>query len=85
MDGFRRMLGSVISILIKSLRSQLATVHGLDFGIPAEKTGLQHLCIKAISPAWERANIRLAFIFYVSMVGMPMALDKCYGIDESAL
>ena len=23
----------------------MVTVHGLDFGIPAEKTGLQHLCL----------------------------------------
>jgi len=31
----------------KHLHNRLATIHGLDFGIHAEMTGLQHLCITA--------------------------------------
>ena len=31
----------------------------LDFGIPAEMTGLKHLCITLISPAWEPLSCKL--------------------------
>ncbi len=31
----------------------------LDFGIPAEMTGLQHLCITMRAPAWEPLSCKL--------------------------
>ena len=62
MDGFRRRLGLVVSILIKHLRSRLSTVHGLDFGIPAEKTGfcllVYHDESRSLETGIKRYNFR---------------------------
>ena len=38
--------------LASHLHSRLVTVHGLDFGIPAEMTAFPDLCITASEGAW---------------------------------
>ena len=52
------------TLLNQALAKLRITVHGLDFGIPAEMTDFPacpNLCITTSAGAWERGNDKRAF------------------------
>ena len=54
----------------------------LDFGIPAEKTGLQHLCITTRAWAWEPAQWS-QFRFWAKETRRPESRRSCVGLTAT--